>query len=117
MELTTKLSSRAFCGLVVLVGILLLINLPSLDEPENPHPNELLTFAVDDRVTLLNRHLKNSRHAEVRGDSHDRPEDFYRTAMEHVRRAGHFSEKYSPGGYLDQVIVKTVRRLESKLRR
>jgi hypothetical protein len=121
VELTTKLSRRAFYGLVVLVGILLFANFPSLDEVEKSHSNDLITFSVDDRVTALNRHLKNSRRAEARGDSAAQDgssdtKEYYRTAMENVRRAGYFSKKYSSGGYVDQVLVKTIRRLEGKLR-
>ncbi len=117
MELATKLSRRAFAGLVVLVGIILLPNLPSLEEAQNPRTDKLLNFAVDDRITLLNHHLKISRYAEVSGDSARHSKEYYRTAMDHVRRAGYFSEKYSSGGYVDQVIVKSVRRLERKLRK
>lgn len=121
MELTSHRIRKAFAVLVVFVGLLLVVNLPSADEIRTGPSSNLVRFSVDHRVTAVHRNLKEGHHAEVLGDSAARFGEIHsdghlRTALERFRRAEALSEQYKSGGYLMKLVRDSVVRVESKLR-
>lgn len=121
MEFTSNLVRKAFVVLVVLVGLLLMVNLPPADEVRSRPSSKLVRFSVDHRVTAVHRNLRQARHAESMGDSDARTPggssvEHFEEALGHLRRAGELSHEYRSGGYLPKLVRDSVVRVQRKLK-
>lgn len=117
-----RLSRVGFFVLLLLVGVWLILNMPTPQRVGRTPSSRLVTFSVNPTATELHRRIQRARHSERRGDRlRDAGSGLcvrqYRLALSYYRQAGTLLGERFRRGYLDDRIRRSLERVRRKLRR
>lgn len=117
-----RLSRGAFIVILIIVGVWLLFNLPPVEEVGTTPSSEFITFAIHPWVTETHRKIKRAKQAEAHGDSlreisNRKSKRKYGLALKYLKQAEKSSKRYPPGGYIKDLIDKSLSRIKAKIRK